>query len=185
MYGMVNNAIQELVCLKFGEEAWERIKVRAGIDIDVFISNEGYDDSITYRLVGAASEELNLSSDTILEAFGEHWILHTGRNGYGHLLTATGASLPEFLRNLPAFHTRISLMMPNLKPPRFEISDETADSLVLHHHTHRPGLAAFTVGLIKGLATMYDTPIAITHDLKRGEGSDHDSFIINWATGAA
>ncbi len=180
MYGMVNNAVQELIYTKFGADVWERIKVRAGVDIDVFISNEGYDDKITYDLVAAASAELKIPADQVLEAFGEHWILHTGRQGYGHMLTANGKSLPEFLHNLPTFHARVRLILPNLKPPRFEVSDETPHSLVLHYHTHRPGFAAFAIGLIKGLGKMFDTPVVVEHVVQRGSGSDHDAFLIRW-----
>lgn len=184
MYGMVNNAIQELVCSRFGEDAWERIMQRAGVDIDVFVSNEGYDDKITYDLVGAASVELGLPADAILEAFGEHWILHTGRIGYGQLLNAVGKDLPEFLRNLPAFHTRVKLMLPNLQPPRFEVSDQTPTSLVLHYYTHRPGLSAFVVGLAKGLGQMFHTPVTVSIIKTKGPSSDHDAFLIAWENAA-
>jgi hypothetical protein len=180
MYGMVNNAVQELVCSKFGEDAWERIKTRAGVDVDVFVSNEAYDDKITYDLVAAASVELNIPANAILEAFGEHWILHTGRSGYGQLFNAVGKTLPEFLHNLPAFHTRVKLMLPNLQPPRFEVSDETPTSLVLHYHTHRAGLSSFVVGLIKGLGTMFNTPVTVTMQQAKGPSSDHDVFLLVW-----
>ena len=77
MYGMVNQAIEQMVCETHGEEAWEKIKEMAGIDVDVFISNEGYPDDYTYRLVAAASELSKTPADEILEAFGEHWVLRT------------------------------------------------------------------------------------------------------------
>jgi hypothetical protein len=48
MYGMVNKALEDMVVERFSEDAWERIKAEAGVDIDVFISNEGYPDEITY-----------------------------------------------------------------------------------------------------------------------------------------
>ena len=60
MYGLVNKAVEEMVCMHHGEPAWERIKAQAGIDVDVFMSNEGYPDDVTYRLVGAASAVLGV-----------------------------------------------------------------------------------------------------------------------------
>ena len=77
MYGMVNKAIQDLVTFKFGEDKWMAVKRKAGVEIDSFISNDAYPDSLTYGLVGAASEVLGLSSDEILFAFGEFWVLDT------------------------------------------------------------------------------------------------------------
>ena len=67
MYGMVNKAVEDMVTTRFGEDTWEKIRTRAGIDVEVFISNEAYPDDVTYRLVGAASEELNLKPEEVLE----------------------------------------------------------------------------------------------------------------------
>lgn len=59
MYGIVNKAIEDLVKVNFGEDKWDAIKEKSGVDVDFFISNEPYDDEITYKLAGAASEILN------------------------------------------------------------------------------------------------------------------------------
>lgn len=56
MYGIVNDAIHKLVVEKFGEAAWSNIKKNAGVTVDSFVTTEFYPDSITYSLVGAASE---------------------------------------------------------------------------------------------------------------------------------
>jgi len=37
MYGIVNKAIEDLVIANFGEEKWEAIKDRSGIDIDFLL----------------------------------------------------------------------------------------------------------------------------------------------------
>jgi len=184
MYGMVNKAVEEMVCMHHGESVWEQIKSRAGVDVDVFMSNEPYPDEITYRLVGAASEVLNLPAEQVLEAFGEHWVLHTARDAYGGLLQAAGSSLPEFLRNLPNFHSRVAMIFPKLQPPRFECTDVAADSLRLHYFTHRDGLAPFVVGLMHGLGKMYATPVSVRQAESRAEGADHDVFDVRWSAAA-
>lgn len=38
MYGIVNKAIQDLVITNFGEQKWEDIRERSGIEEDFFIS---------------------------------------------------------------------------------------------------------------------------------------------------
>jgi heme-NO-binding protein len=181
MYGLVNKALEEMIVLDAGAEAWEEIKRRAGVSVDVFISSEGYDDEMTYKLVGAACEYLAIPADKLLEQFGVHWVVKTAGEGYGDLMTAGGRTLREFLNNLPNFHNRVCLLMPHLKPPEFRCSDAGNNSVQLHYHSHRQGLAPFVVGLIKGLSIRFDTPVEITHSVKRGEGADHDVFVINWA----
>ena len=72
---MVNKAIQDLVSTNFGEDKWLTIKEKVGFEDDFFISMQSYPDELTYDLVGAASEVLELDPAAILEAFGEYWIL--------------------------------------------------------------------------------------------------------------
>jgi hypothetical protein len=180
MYGMVNKAVEDMVCMHHGERAWEQIKTKAGVDVEVFMSNEGYPDEITYRLVAAACDVLELPADTVLEGFGEHWVLHTAQEGYGGLMQAAGKSLPEFLKNLPNFHSRVSMIYPKLEPPRFQCSDITAESLSLHYHTHRPGLTSFVIGLLHGLGKMFKVPVKVLLAESKAKGADHDVFNVQW-----
>ena len=185
VYGMVNKAVEELIVTRFGEDKWQAVKEKAGVDIDVFLSNEGYPDKLTYDLVSAASEVLGLPAREILIAFGEHWVLNTARQGYGSMLEANGRTLSEFLINLPSLHTRVAMIFPNLQPPRFHCSDVTGDSLALHYHSHRPGLTDFVVGLLQGLATLFETQAEIQITQRKSEGADHDVFLIRWQNTAA
>ena len=58
MYGIVNKAIESLVIEGFGIEKWDKIKNTSGVDVDFFISNEPYDDDITYALATAVAKEM-------------------------------------------------------------------------------------------------------------------------------
>ncbi len=181
MYGMVNKAVEEMVCARHGEAMWEAVKQRAGVEEEVFISNEAYPDALTYRLVAAVSELTGASAPEVLEQFGEHWVLKTAREGYGELLDAGGRSLPEFLANLPNFHARVSMIFPRLLPPRFRVTEVKPGSLHLHYYTQRAGLAPFVVGLLKGLGVRFGTPVrSITLIASREQGADHDTFLVEW-----
>jgi hypothetical protein len=180
MYGMVNKAVEEMVVMHHGETMWEQIKAKAGVDVEVFMSNEGYPDDITYNLVGAASQMLNLPATQILRGFGEHWILHTAQQGYGGLMQANGRTLPEFLRNLPDFHSRVAMIFPKLQPPRFVCTEITESSLNLHYYSHREGLAEFVVGLMIGLGKMFKTPTSVRQIAAKLDGADHDIFEVTW-----
>jgi len=151
MYGMVNKAVEDMVVRHHGEPMWERIKANAGVETDVFMSNENYADEITYRVVAAASRILQTPAEQTLINFGEHWVLHTAQEGYGGLMSAAGKTLPEFMRNLPNFHSRMTMFFPKLQPPHFECTDLAERSLKLHYHSHRQGLAPFVVGLMQSL----------------------------------
>jgi len=180
MYGIVNRAIEDLVIANFGEDKWDAVKKRSGVNVDYFVSNVPYDDDITYKLAGAIGEEMEMTVTDVLQALGEWWILKTGKEKYGGLMEAGGHNLREFLVNLPIFHNRIMLIYPKLTPPEFKISDVRDKSINIHYFSKREGLQEFVRGLLSGLGKMYDTPTEIELIQSRNEGSDHEIFKVSW-----
>ncbi|MBX3161438.1 MAG: heme NO-binding domain-containing protein [Deltaproteobacteria bacterium] len=181
MYGLVNKAVVDLVCSKFGQETWNKIKQKAEVDIDLFVSMDAYPDDVTYRLVGAASEVLGLKPEQVLEAFGEYWVLYTAQEGYGPLLSAAGSNLRDFLKNLDALHARVALTMPDLRPPRFRLVDVDAQTMKLEYFSTRQGLAPMVSGLLKGLGIRFSTSIDVAH----AREGDHDEFTITMSQATA
>ena len=180
MYGIVNKAIERLVIEGFGVQKWEDIKQRSGVDIDFFISNEPYNDDVTYALAIATAAELKITVADVLVAFGEYWILKTGKERYGDLMEAGGDNLKEFLINLPTFHNRIMLMYPKLTPPEFKVSDIDGNSLHLHYFSKREGLKDFVRGLMQGLGKLYQTPVHLEIINDRDNGDHHEIFKVSW-----
>ncbi|MBR8835570.1 MAG: heme NO-binding domain-containing protein [Stigonema ocellatum SAG 48.90 = DSM 106950] len=180
MYGLVNKAIQDMVCSRFRQETWEEIKQKAEVEVDVFISMQGYPDDMTHKLVKAASVVLNLSPSEIMQAFGEYWVQYTASEGYGEIMDMTGDKLPEFLENLDNLHARVGASFPELKPPSFECHHMEEDSLNLHYRSTREGLTPMIIGLIKGLGTRFDTEVDITQTQSRDEGAEHDEFLVKY-----
>ena len=178
MYGLVNKAIQDMVCSRFGEETWKEIKHKAEVDIDVFLNMEGYPDDITHKLVKAASVVLSLSTQQIMQAFGEFWVHYTAQEGYGEMMDMSGDTLPEFLENLDNLHARVGVSFPNLQPPSFECTDMEENSLSLHYRSDREGLTPMILGLVQGLGTRFDTEVHITQTQNRDEGAEHDEFLV-------
>ncbi|QLE57399.1 heme NO-binding domain-containing protein [Nostoc sp. TCL26-01] len=180
MYGLVNKAIQDMVCSRFGEDIWREIKQKAEVDVDVFISMEGYPDDLTHKLVKAASVVLGLSPTEVMQAFGEFWVQYTSEEGYGEMMDMSGDTLPEFLENLDNLHARVGISFPKLEPPSFECSDIEENHLNLHYRSSREGLSPMIVGLVKGLGTKFDTEVDITQTQYRDDGAEHDEFLVKY-----
>lgn len=180
MYGIVNQAIEDLVRETFGENVWEKVLATSGVEEKYFVSTEPYSDDVTYKLAGAAAEVTGLSVQEVLRSFGEWWILHTAKEHYGGLLKAGGSQLAQFLRHLPAFHDRVALMYPRLTPPEFQVSNETEKSIYVHYKSQREGLQDFVHGLMVGLGKFYDTPVQVTHLHDRQAGNGYDIFEVSW-----
>ena len=180
MYGLVNQAIEDLVRSNQGDATWEVIKQKAGVETEAFLGMEEYPDEVTYKLVQAAAEILNTPSEEFLRAFGEYWVLYTAKEGYGEMLSAGGETLPEFLQYLDTLHTRVGVIMPNLQPPSFSCTEVSDHSLHLHYYSHREGLAAMVIGLVQGLGKMFGTETEVQHIKGHHTGEDHDVFYISW-----
>src|SRR5918997_333964 len=174
MYGLVNQGVQDLVVQLGGEELWAAIKQRAGVDVESFVGMDVYPDEVTGRLVLAVSETLGITQAEVLRTFGKHWILYTGRKGYGAVFETMGRTLPEFLGNLDAMHARLSLSMPHLEPPSFVCEELATGRLRLEYWTRRAGLAPMVVGLLDGLAELFLLDVQVTQTVSKVDGADHD-----------
>lgn len=181
MYGLVNRAVEDMVVANFGEGTWTAIKERAGFHDEGFMSMQNYDDAVTYNMVGAASEVLGIEPSSVLEAFGEYWVMFTGREGYGHLFEMGGRSLSEFLENLNNMHTRIAVAMSDARMPSFQVEKIDANSLRLHYVSTREGLAPLVVGILRGLAKVFNTSVTVAQDKFKNRGDAHDEFVVHMA----
>jgi hypothetical protein len=178
MYGLVNQGLQDFVTSVGGDVMWRQVRNLAGSDAELFVSMETYPDSMTYDLVDAASQVLELPVDELLRAFGRHWILYTARRGYGAIFETMGRTLPEFLTNLDMMHTRLCLSMPELRPPSFVSEPIDEDWLRIEYRSDRDGLAPMAIGLLEGLAEMYGLDVVVRQTLDRQLGADHDEFVL-------
>jgi hypothetical protein len=155
MYGMVNEALRTFLISEFGEEGWESARTAAGVEAATFLSMRSYPDSITYGLIGAASQAQGVEAAELLTAFGRSWISFAKANGYGALLGVAGDDFLEFLANLDTLHARLETSFPGYSAPSFRL-DAPADGEsfhTLHYYSKRGGLVPFVLGLLEGVAT--------------------------------
>jgi len=179
VYGLVNQAMQDLVLGRHGRATWAAIMKRADVDIDPFVAMSPYPDDVTYRLVTAAAEHLDRPVDDVLVEFGEYWIDHAAEHGYAELLDLMGDDLPAFLHGLDAMHDRLRLTFPGLDPPSIWCTDVTPASLVVHYVSDRPGLTPFMTGLLRGTARRFGEHVVVEPRRRRDEGHPHDEFLVH------
>lgn len=179
MYGLVNRAIQQMVCAAHGTATWEEVKRRADLgDLEFFASYEAYPDDVTHRLVAAVSEVLNLPASDVMHAFGTYWITYTANEGYEELLACTGETLPEFLDHLDHLHARAGLAFPELRPPSFRCRHAPDGAIDLEYRSSRQGLAPMVMGLLEGLGQRFDTPVLVEQTASRQLGAPTDCFHV-------
>ncbi len=178
MYGLVNRALQQLVCASKGEDTWRQIRQQAGVEDEVFMRMDSYPDEMTYRLMHAASDVLDTPVPALLREFGRYWTRYTLVEGYGAMLHDLGPTFQEALTALDSMHARVSLLYPSLKPPMFRVTDVTPDSMRLHYYSNRLALGPMVHGLVEGMAERFGIVIDVDHVYAKDELHDHDRFDI-------
>ncbi len=161
MYGLINNSLKEMIRERFGEEQWQAVLCASGVPADSFLTMRSYDDSVTYSLATAASEVLEAPIEACMEMFGEYWVLETASKSYGMLLEAAGQDIVSFLKNMNALHDRITSTFLDYVPPEFYVEEQDEKHHLIHYVSKRVGLTSFVVGLLKGLATRFDSELII------------------------
>ena len=178
MYGLVNLAVQDLVTKNFGEETWQRIKTRAGVEEEAFLRLTMYPDKMTYDLVGAACAELGADAEAILRTFGKFWIGFAMKEGYRELFLISGRDMKSFLGNLDNLHARLGMTFTGMDAPSFTVVDKGENELELHYYSSRPGLAPFVQGLLEGLGEVFKCEVDARIVSTREQGHDHDPFFV-------
>ncbi|XP_075234533.1 guanylate cyclase soluble subunit beta-1-like [Lycorma delicatula] len=185
MYGFVNYALELLVLKTFGEEKWEKIKKDADVAMEgQFLVRQIYEDEITYNLVAAAVNVLNIPADMILELFGKMFFEFCQDSGYDKILQVLGATPRDFLQNLDALHDHLGTLYPGMRAPSFRCTERPEDgALVLHYYSDRPGLEHIVIGIVKTVASkLHDTEVEV-EITKTKEECDHVQFLITEKSG--
>lgn len=165
MYGLINEAIAELVTLQFGEGVWREIQESAGIEATAFTRLNVYPDESTYRLVEAISAHSGLTAEQVLELFGRYWIQYSAKGQFQSYFRfyATGESaFSSLLLNLAKLHAALQETLPQARMPQFECDQVGEGHLRLSYRSCRRGLAPMVTGLILGLSDHFETPCEVT-----------------------
>ncbi|XP_072166485.1 guanylate cyclase soluble subunit beta-2-like [Diadema setosum] len=185
-YGSVNVSIKDLVTEKWGNETWEKIRLKAGVD-DRFVKFDMYPDSITYQIVGAAAEVLGVDGNVVLETFGVYWVVWCMRCGYDALFRALGATLADFIANLDFLHSvYMKTLYPKMTVPSFRVEELENDELILNYYSNRPGLGSIVYGCVKAVGRIiFNTEVDIellSHDQVEHCGivKDHYKFHVRF-----
>ncbi len=162
MYGMIHQALREMICESHGAAAWHDVEQAAGTGPAHMISASVYPDDVTNRLVAAAAQRTGRAPDALLEEFGRHWFGFAERGPYGSIMRFTGRTLVEFVDNLDRMHQSIQTSMPEARMPSFRVAETGPGLLVIDYGSARKGLAPLVVGLFQGLLARFGLTGTIT-----------------------
>jgi hypothetical protein len=169
MYGLIGVAVKKLVETEIGAQAWEEICEKADFPEKDFIKTDCYDDKLIFELVQQVSDKLNTSTSEVLKKFGHYWIDFAISEGYGEAYKIGGNSFIDFLKNLNKLHLYVATSFSNLKPPHFQVVNESKQEFDLIYRSTRDGLEFMVVGLVEALGMKFNKTVSITDVIKDSE----------------
>ncbi len=144
--GLIFESVREFVSEEYGEDTWDKLLDDAGLEgIYTRLGNYPYRQLVS--IVGAAAKTLDKSPP-------EAWRL-AGRAAFVKLRNHSPAQIDSFENSQQLFHhledtihQRVTILHPESSPPKFQISEEGNDILLIYS-SHR-GLCHLAEGLASG-----------------------------------
>jgi len=179
MKGIINKGIQELVEMKFGTGAWEKVKSLAGCKEPFFAITMDYPDEMTLVLVRAAADVSGLPVETVMIEYGKFIVPNTLKKNYPSYFALAGSSPREFLLNMNRVHELATKSISNAVPPRFEYDELPDGRLLMHYHSER-GLCAVLRGLILGVGILFGQELQISETACSQKGDPHCTIEVTF-----
>ena len=170
MKGIIFNIIEAIVRDAHGEEAWDAILARAGLD-GVYSSLLTYDDSHLTKIVGAAAALLSADPAALVPWVGERAFEHLAERH--PRLVERHRSARTLLCALDSFiHPEVLKMHEGAELPHFDVDEQPDGSLRLHYSSRRQ-MCTFAEGLIRGAGAWFHEGVDVVHDscTARGDAS--------------
>ena len=182
MYGLLLDSIQKFLCERYGERYWDKIRRRANLKNQWFVTHEVYSDGVLPDLVKAAAAELGEDESLVMRMFGEYFAKNIGRYGYARLLRVLGRDLRDFLNGLDDLHEYLRFSYPKMSPPSFFCESETEEGLVLHYTTARHGrFLQYVIGQLTTVGRIYGKDLEIVLLSKETtENATHFTMKLNF-----
>ncbi|XP_074482583.1 guanylate cyclase soluble subunit beta-2 [Sebastes fasciatus] len=182
-YGFINSCLQSLVMERFGQETWDKLSSLPGVQ-DTFMTYMVYDDVLTLSLVQEACSLLDVSADVFLKLFGEHFYAFCKRAGYDTMLRTLGGNLIEFIGNLDALHSYLSLSYQEMNAPSFRVEMTDDGKMLLHYYSDRKGLHHIVPGIMEAVAReLFDSKVTMvvlnqSQEDERTGKKEHVVFLV-------
>jgi hypothetical protein len=168
MKGIIFNLVGEVVVGAYGEDAWDDILDAAGLD-GSYTSLGSYPDDDLFRLVGAASTQLETEPRVVVRMLGEGAIPLLAQRYPGFFEHTTTRDFLLTLNDI--IHPEVRKLYPGADVPEFEFQTSGDGDLVLGYQSPRK-LCALAEGFIRGAATHFGEQVAIEQPQCMHDGAE-------------
>lgn len=124
---------------------------------------------------------LGFDQSTILEMYGEQFLLWCQEYWHSGTLKLLGRSLQDFITNLHSLFDHVSTIYPHIACPSFRCAPgQKPNEFFLHSHAEREGMEHIAIGFVKAISQEYfKMEVKVQLLVKKGENnSDHTIFSV-------
>ena len=182
MKGVVFNLLEEVVSREYGEDTWDDLLDASGVD-GAYTSLGSYADSDIFKLVGAATEALNLPPEDILRWFGRN-ALPLLAESYPAFFEPHGSTRSFLLALNDIIHPEVRKLYPGAGVPEFDF-DTSSDEILTMGYSSQRKLCSFGEGLVEGAAAHYGEAVAIDQPRCMNRGDERCLLKISFSPQAA
>lgn len=186
MKGVILNLVEEAVVETHGDEVWDAVLGRAGLE-GAWTSLGSYPDDELPRLVAAGSQLLGADPHLLSRDLGRHAAQGLARRHPDYFARCEGTL--AFLRSLDdVIHREVRKLHPDADPPRFTWSDVDAPvpgggaAMDVHYRSDRR-LCWLAVGMIEGTGTVYGETTEVRHEACQLHDAPHCTLRVTTRTG--
>lgn len=177
MKGVIFNVAEEVVTERFGAGTWDALLESARVD-GAYTSLGNYEDDELVRIVSAASEALDLSSDDVLRFLGSAGFAGlAGR--YPQFLEGQTSSRGVLADLNGVIHPQVLTLYPGATVPDFGFRS-TNDRIELTYRSAR-GLCHLAEGLAEGATRFFEETAVITQPSCRHRGDDDCVIVVEYS----
>ena len=160
MKGIVFNLLEEVVVRHQGEDSWDSLLERTGLD-GVYTALGSYPDEFIFRLVAAASELLDMPPFEVLRWFGREAMPSLAIRYPAYF--DTHDSTRSFILSVnQIIHPEVRMIYPGADVPTFGFRDEPDGALMMTYRSPRR-LCALAHGFIEGAAVHFGESLGVDH----------------------
>lgn len=177
MKGVVFNLLEEVVCRRYGADAWDDLLAAAGVG-GAYTSLGNYPDAEVEALVGAAARKLNLDRAAVLRWFGRS-AMPVLAERYPGFFEGHGSALPFLLGINNVIHAEVRKLYAGAECPHFRLSQPADGALGMEYLSSRR-LCALAQGFVEGAAGFYAEAVEFEHVTCVERGDPRCAFRITW-----
>lgn len=170
MKGIIFNVVEDAVTAAHGEEAWDALLEKAGVD-GAYTALGNYPDSDLVDLIEAGSVMLGAPPEELTRQLGHAALLGLAQR-YPHFFAPFDSVRPFLLTLNDVIHPEVRKLHTDAAPPDFWFGDDDPDGLVIHYRSERR-LCTLAEGMVAGAAAHFGQRADVEHGQCMREGADH------------